>query len=126
MPLGDYQDRVHDWMLKCFGHGVTYDHQERSYRFLEEALELVQALDCSKEDALRLVDYVYGRPKGEINQEIGGVAVCLAALSTAAQYDTAFCAEAELRRVNANIEKIRAKHAAKTIRGPLPGELSSK
>ncbi len=43
--------------------------------------ELVQAVGTSREDALRLVEYVYTRPVGELRQEIGGVMVTLAALA---------------------------------------------
>lgn len=38
-----FQHRTDDWMLACFGPRAAYDIRERSHRFLEEALELVQA-----------------------------------------------------------------------------------
>jgi hypothetical protein len=55
----DFQVRVNAWMLKCFGPEISADSKERNYRFIEEALELVQALGCSREDAHKLVDYVF-------------------------------------------------------------------
>jgi hypothetical protein len=118
-----YQNRVNDWMLACFGEGVTQDPVERSFRFLEEALELVQANGCTAEEAARLVEYVYGRPVGERAQEVGGVAVCLAALCTAAAINMDDAAERELARVWTKVEKIRAKHASKPagVRSSLPG-----
>jgi hypothetical protein len=40
---GSFQDRVQPWLLACFGEMIAGDHEERNYRCLEEALELVQA-----------------------------------------------------------------------------------
>ena len=39
-----FQSRVNNWTLACFGHEITGDRLERNHRFIEEALELVQAL----------------------------------------------------------------------------------
>lgn len=116
-----FQARVREWAVGCFGHAIASDKVERNYRFLEEALELVQALGCAKEDALKLVDYVYGRPVGEPNQEVGGVMVSLAALCAANHMMMKRCAWQELRRCWDKIEHIRKKQAAKVIKsGPLP------
>lgn len=115
-----YQDRVADWVVRCFGETVAEDVIERNHRFLEEALELVQALGCSQDEAHQLVDYVYGRPKGEKEQELGGVMVTLAALAATNDMDMLDAGEDELTRVEEKIEKIRAKHAAKPQFGPLP------
>jgi hypothetical protein len=110
-----YQDRVQAWVLECFGPEIAYDALERSFRFLEEALELAQSRGCTQEQAERLVSYVYGRPAGASEQEVGGVMVTLAALCSAAGIDLDKAAETELARVNAAdvIEKIRRKQAAK-------------
>jgi len=56
-------------------------------RHIEEALELGQACGCSRETAVRILDYVYDRPPGIIPKEIGGTLVCLAALSQAYALD---------------------------------------
>mgnify|MGYP006958842284 CR=1 FL=1 len=61
------------------------DKAERSHRFLEEALELVQACGCSASEAHQLVDYVFGRAVGHASQEAGGVMVTLAALCLVAE-----------------------------------------
>lgn len=124
--IEDFQGDVGDWLIKCFGKEIASDITERNYRFLEEALELVQSNGCSKEDCLKLVDYVYSRPKGEINQEVGGVMVTLAALCEANSIDLATCSGNEVNRVLNNIEKIRAKHFSKKIRSALPGNLPLK
>ena len=115
-----FQSRVAAWMNACFGPAISADKVERNHRFLEEALELVQALGCSREDCLQLVNYVYDRPVGEPSQEVGGVMVTLAALCLASGLDMDGAAETELARVWTKIDVIRAKQAAKPRGSALP------
>lgn len=115
-----FQQRVDEWLLACFGAAIARDHTERSHRFLEEALETVQATGTTLSEAHQLVDYVYGRPPGELPQEIGGTLVTLVALCAAHGVDMAQCGEAELERVWTKVEAIRAKQAAKPKHSPLP------
>jgi hypothetical protein len=117
-----FQDRVHPWLLVCFGEEIANDKVERNHRFLEEALELVQSTGCTQSEAHQLVDYVFARPVGEPEQETGGVMVTLAALCLAHQIDMDAAGETELARIWASIEKIRAKQAAKPKHSPLPME----
>lgn len=112
-PFETFTERVLPWLLAAFGEKVTYDKAERNHRFLEEALELVQACGCTSQEAHGLVDYVFGRPVGEVNQELGGVMVSLAALCMANKLDLPGCAETELARVWLNVEKIRSKQDGK-------------
>lgn len=118
--MSSFQIRVSRWMAECFGEKISSDKIERNHRFLEEALELVQANDCTQSEAHQLVDYVYGRPVGELYQEIGGVMVTLAALCLASGEDMHDNGEKELVRVWGKIDKIRAKQAAKPEHSPLP------
>ncbi|MGZ4968070.1 MAG: hypothetical protein ACXV8O_01525 [Methylobacter sp.] len=99
---------------------IAGDKEERSHRFLEESLELVQACGCTKSEALQLVDYVYGRPAGEPYQEVGGVMVTLAALCLAHGLNMHENGETELTRIWTMVEKIRQKQAAKPKYSPLP------
>jgi hypothetical protein len=69
MASTPFQERVNAWMLECFGPAISADTVERNHRFLEEALELVQACGCTQSEAHLLVDYVFGRPAGEKFQE---------------------------------------------------------
>ena len=115
-----FQARVKPWMDACFGPEISADKIERNHRFLEEALELVQANGCTQSEAHQLVDYVYGRDVGEINQEVGGVMVTLAALCLANGIDMHEGGETELARIWTKVEKIRAKQAAKPKHSPLP------
>lgn len=115
-----FQQRVQPWMLACFGAEIAADKAERNHRFLEEALELVQATGCTAGEAHQLVDYVYGRPVGEPVQEVGGVMVTLAAICLAHGMDMHSAAETELARIWTKVEQIRAKQAEKPKHSPLP------
>lgn len=122
MNLLDYQQRVWKWMREVFNETIASDPVERNHRFLEEALELVQACDCTKADAHALVEYVYGRPKGEKWQEVGGALHTLVALADAQGLQVWECALREEKRVSDPevMTRIRFKQAAKPKFGPLP------
>lgn len=115
-----FQARVQPWMMECFGPVIAADRIERNHRFLEESLELVQACGCTEDEARQLVNYVYGRPVGEVSQEVGGVMVTLAALCLAQGIDMHTAGETELARIWTKVEVIRAKQAAKPKHSPLP------
>lgn len=114
------QERVQPWMMACFGPIIAADRIERNHRFIEEALELVQACGCTQDEAHQLVDYVYERPQGDVNQEVGGVMITLAALCLANGLDMHAAGETELARIWTKVDQIRAKQAAKPKHSPLP------
>ncbi len=116
-----FQERVQPWMLETFGEAALLDTKERSHRFLEESLELVQAIGCTKGEAYALVDYTFRRPVGLAIQEVGQVMTTLAALALVAKVDMAQAAETELARNWTRVEAIRAKNAAKPKFSSLPG-----
>lgn len=109
----DFQSRAIQWAHVCFEHMVVDDTHMRAVRFLEEALELAQALGCGHASARAVVDYVYGRPAGDPAQEIGGTMVTLAVLASVVELDLEKCADDELRRAYTLIEKIREKNKQK-------------
>ncbi len=115
-----FQSRVCEWFTACFPVSAHSDVEERSHRFLEEALELAQSSGATKEDALALVEYVFSRPEGEPYQETGGVLVTLAALTSTLSIDMVSAGESELARNWSRIEKIRAKQALKPLGTSLP------
>jgi hypothetical protein len=117
-----FQNRVALWMQECFGPEISADRLERNDRFVEEALELVQACGYAKDRAHALVEYVFNRPVGHAPQEVGGVMVTLAALCLAHGYDMHAEGETELLRIGTPeiIAKIRAKQAAKPTGSALP------
>ena len=115
-----FQSRVRPWMMACFGEEISADQVERNHRFIEEALELVQSLGCTRCEVRQIVDYVFGRPAGQPDQEVGGTKVTLAALCLANQLDMDEAGERELARVWTKVEQIRAKQAAKPKFSALP------
>lgn len=120
LPANSFQHRLYHWMIACFGNQITFDQKERNHRFLEEALETVQSLGCTRAEAYQLVDYVFLRPEGDPKQEVGGAFVTLNALCIANDFDLELLGEVELARIWTKIETIRAKQAAKPKFGPLP------
>ena len=118
------QKRATIWALECFGPEVVADLQERSYRFFEEAGELIQSLGVSQEIAHKLVNYVYGRPvEKDPGVEVGGVLMTLAVLCSGAGIVMSEAWDVELDRCWERIEKIRAKQGMKRkyLNDPLPG-----
>lgn len=115
-----FQRQVRDWLEVCFGSRIAKDKVERNHRFLEEALELVQSAGCTAEEAHQLVDYVFGRPVGEIKQEVGGVMNTLAALCLAHGLDMEECGNVELARCWSKVDQIREKQKNKPKHSPLP------
>jgi len=109
----NFQERVLPWMLECFGPKIAADTTERNHRFMEEALELAQACGATASECHQMVDYVFGRPTGDKNQEVGGVMVTLAALCLAHDLDMHKAAEQELSDIWTKMDQIRAKHAGK-------------
>jgi NTP pyrophosphatase (non-canonical NTP hydrolase) len=120
----EYQRLIRDWLFHTFSRTDAENRLQRSYRFLEEAMELVQATGVGRNECMQILDYVYARPVGEIRQEIGGVMVCLAAICSAHDVSLGDCAWAEQERIWLNVEKIRAKNAGKPKFSPLPGPTS--
>jgi hypothetical protein len=119
-PHSIFQSRVDNWLHECFGEATSNNVEERCDRFIEEALELVQANGSSKERVLALVDYVFGREEGDVNQEIGGVIITLNALASATNKSVANAAECELARVWDKMDVIRQKQANKPKGSALP------
>lgn len=115
MNLVDFCYRVDRWINKCLGRRIAYDLRERNFRFFEESTELVQACDMTREEAHRVVDYVFDRPVGELGQEAGGVMVCLAALTNARSLNLATFALTEVERIEnpVTMDKIKRKNAGK-------------
>jgi hypothetical protein len=121
-----YQERVVAWITACFPASARENVSERSHRFLEEAIELAQASGCTKEDARLIVDYVFDRPAGAQEQEVGGVMVTLAALCNALKLTMDHAGDKELARNWDRIEAIRRKQALKLAGSPLPQRVESR
>lgn len=118
------QAKVLAWAVSTFG-SIAKEPEERINRFLEESLELVQALNFSKERVMCLVEYVYSRPPGETFQEVGGVSLTLLALcqSLGLSADEAEAMEI-LRVLSADRSKFRDKQNRKAEAG-VGGQVSN-
>jgi NTP pyrophosphatase (non-canonical NTP hydrolase) len=88
-----------DWACRSFGSDHVYNFPVRALRCAEEAVELAQAYNISKEKMLELVEIVYSRPPGKPEQELGGVALTATVLAAAHGHDLESFLEVELRRV---------------------------
>ena len=113
MDINEYQERVDKWMLQVFGKEVLEDKKERSHRFAEEAMELLQATGYTREELQQMIDYVYNRPVGVVSQEVGGVVHCLSALCSADQLSLQSCMLKVLFACEDNSIAIREKHSKK-------------
>lgn len=111
--LPSLQKRIEQWLTACLGEECWNDLDDRTIRFLEEAVELAQALGIPESAAHRVVDYVYVREIGEVPQEIAGAFLTLANVATSNSFDMTELAEEELARVWGKIDKVRAKQATK-------------
>jgi len=110
------QRNIWRWCEETFdGIAAWRTDKERAYRFFEEAGELFQAVGMTREDALRVVDYVFGRTIGEVSQEIGGVMITLCALASQQNADVQDSMQTEYERITRPEiqEKIRGKQRAK-------------
>lgn len=101
MDISEYQLRTRLWMDQLPEDVMRWsDAEERTLRFVEEALELAQAMGLSRERIGALADYVYSRPVGEVDQEVGGVSVTLAVLTNVLKVSWESAAIEELIRIN--------------------------
>ena len=95
------QQRVDKWLRMTFDNATADDPRQRALRFLEEAIELVQATGTiDEEEAQGMVNYVYNRPKGDIRQEIAGTTFCLLGLANVYSVNVKWALSEELRRVS--------------------------
>ena len=120
----NFQNSTAKLLRTLFPDGNGQDMPTRVFRFLEEALELAQALNCTEAQAHELVRYVFNRPVGVPYQELGGTMVTLAALSHVMGESMMLAGWEELERCNRPevIAKIQAKQKSKpNPNGPLPG-----
>lgn len=93
------QKIVVGWGHMCFGMTAMSSVLQRGIRFFEEACEATQAAGVTREMAHKQVDYVWDRPVGELEQEIGGCEIGILCLADAAGLDADLCGQMEVSRV---------------------------
>lgn len=84
LPRDQRQAMIANWAELAFGREEATGLPQRGLRLLEEAIEAFQACGGDEAMAHKLVTFVFGRPPGEVGQELGGVAVTVLALAAAA------------------------------------------
>lgn len=125
------QALITSWAQAAFGREEATSLPQRGVRLLEEAIEAYQACGGAEAMAHKLVSYVFSRPRGEIGQELGGVAVTVLALAAAAglSADEEECREVSrvlskpigeftTRNANKNAAGFKIDAAAKTAPAP--------
>lgn len=112
------QRAVLEWAIRAFGRAAATSIAERADRFLEEAIELYQALGGDIARAGQIAKHVYAKPAGKIEQEIGGVGVTLLSVCECVGTSADECESSEFSRVLAKpIEHFRKRHNAKAEAG---------
>lgn len=114
----DFQNRVWIWFKDIFPAQKYCSFKQRSCRFFEEAIELVQSLGMKRSDCHYLIDIIFDRRKGIPQEEVGGVLVTLATLCEVCGINMMGWAEVELERISKPeiIEKIKEKQREKDAR----------
>jgi hypothetical protein len=115
-----FQRQWFRWMHACYPVEHINDPKENRQRFAEEAIEAMQAFDMPKEEVLAMVEYVYGREKGEPAQEAAGALNCLVTLCNLHKINLGQAAVEDLDYCWQNLDKIRAKNALKPKFGKPP------
>jgi len=114
----DAQAEVANWIHEAFGGVFNQDVKERSLRFLEEALEVVQSAGLSRADADKILTYVYTRPvEPQVSTEIGGAFTTLCAVASCLQVDIGLAYSVDRNKRWENMDKIRAKQEMKAGKG---------
>lgn len=99
MPRYERQHVVADWCRRAFGEEQSSSPVQRALRLLEEAIETYQAAGGVVSLARTLVEFVFGRPAGTLNTEIGQVGLTLLALASAARTNADLEETIEIERV---------------------------
>lgn len=118
LPRDRRQEMVASWAQAAFGQREATSLPQRGLRLLEEAIEAFQACGGEEFKAHELVAFVFGREKGKIGQELGGVAVCVLALAAAAGLSADEEEAREIHRVLSKpLAEFTARNAAKNAAG---------
>lgn len=118
MTRDERQATIFEWAKAAFTVEQSTSLPQRGLRLLEEAVEAFQACGGNKDKAHEMIDYVFGRPPGELGQELGGVSVCVLALAAAAGLSAETEEQREVTRVLAKpLAEFTARNQAKNDAG---------
>lgn len=114
--MGRPQD-ILNWAAHTFGR-VALQRQERTARFVEEAIELAQADDMTALQVMKILARVYERPKGQYRKEIAQCGMTLEALAANVACNLDEAIQGEFDRVRAiPMEHWQDRHDAKVKLG---------
>lgn len=111
------QTRVYEWVRTTFGL-ANQDSRERALRFFEEAAELAQAEGLAPGDLFRVIEHVFAKPTGDVQQEAGGVGTTLLAYCASKGFSAEEAERREFERCLAiPAEHFRQRHRLKSEAG---------
>lgn len=111
------QRSIFQWAIEALGL-EDCTPRVRMLRFVEEAVELAQVQGLKPAEVHRLVDYVFARPVGKLEQEVGGVSVTLHAFCESIGIRLVDCEQDEIHRINSKpIEHFRKRQREKMEAG---------
>lgn len=92
------QAEILRWAVETFG-PVATNLDERGARLAEEAIEVAHAAGVPAPVLARIIDRIYAKRPGLVQEELGAVAMMLDAMAERAGVDVATIAQAEFDRV---------------------------
>lgn len=107
------QYKLRTWLVACLGEETLHSLPDRALRVLEEAVELAQAADIPAEKVVELVQHVYSRPVGRLEQEVAGVLNTVLLTAECIGQDAMHLGSQELTRAWTHIDAIRRKNRQK-------------
>ncbi|CCV12895.1 hypothetical protein [Mesorhizobium sp. STM 4661] len=113
MAADHLQRRVTQFLVDAFPEDPVVRPKVRVYRFLEEAMELAQAMGVTRWQAFKLLWYVFGRPVGDVKQELGGTVFTLVGVANSLGTNIIREGHASVDEAYGRIDKIRAKSKTK-------------
>jgi len=118
LTIEGIRSRIAAWVTRSFGEPNLMSKRERALRVVEEAVELGQALNLTLAEVCKVVDRVYERPAGSVENEVAGTMLTLLSLTVPLGIDPIEVTTTELRRIeNLAPSHFRAKHLAKVAAG---------
>lgn len=106
------------WAREAFGELEARSLAQRALRLLEEAAEAAQACSVDLGTAISCLHIVYGKPTGDLSQELGGIGVTVLALADAAGLQADECERDEVGRILGKpIAYFRERNKAKNLAG---------
>ncbi len=110
-----FQLRAWDWLGLALGRDVARSKRQRALRFVEEAIELAQAIGISEHEVIDEARNIYSVPAHGVEREIGGVLVTLAVLCEAYGLNMEKIGEDTLADNHKRLDQIREKQKSKSV-----------